>query len=441
MIDRRWHILGVLFLARTAMGFQFQSVASTAPLLIAELHLGYAAIGTLIGLYMLPGILIAFPGGLLSRSFGDKAVCAAGLVLMIVGGLLLGSAPTPTWVFAGRLVSGTGAVLFNLVLTKMTTDWFAGREIVLAMGVVLASWPFGIAAGLLMQPALAAAQGWRAVMGLTAAVCGLALLLIAAVYRATPRAASPPATSASGTPSAVPALPPWRQMLPTIVAGVMWGNLNLALVLFFSFGPAALTALGVAPAAAAAWAGAALWVVMVSVPLGGLAVQRSGRPDAAIVVFCLARRRGAGAATCRRPAASNGGGVRHRHRPAGGGDHVAASAGARPRASRRRPRRVPDLLLRHPERRAGAGRDAARALGQRRRSAVRRRLTGRRRAAVVAVRLARPSDVVRRRVGASHKQNRRVAEIGVRLVSPGPPPRQPMGVVQNVRFIGYTKTR
>jgi len=139
MIDRRWHILGVLFLARTAMGFQFQSVASTAPLLIAELHLGYAAIGTLIGLYMLPGILIAFPGGLLSRSFGDKAVCAAGLVLMIVGGLLLGSAPTPTWVFAGRLVSGTGAVLFNLVLTKMTTDWFAGREIVLAMGVVLAS--------------------------------------------------------------------------------------------------------------------------------------------------------------------------------------------------------------------------------------------------------------------------------------------------------------
>lgn len=287
MIDRRWHILGVLFLARTAMGFQFQSVASTATLLIAELHLGYAAIGTLIGLYMLPGILIAFPGGLLSRSFGDKAVCAAGLMLMIVGGLLLGSAPTPTWVFAGRLVSGTGAVLFNLVLTKMTTDWFAGREIVLAMGVVLASWPFGIAAGLLMQPALAAAQGWRAVMGLTAAVCGLALLLIAAVYREAPRAASPPATLASGTPSAVPALPPWRQMMPTIVAGVMWGNLNLALVLFFSFGPAALTALGVAPAAAAAWTGAALWVVMVSVPLGGLAVQRSGRPDAAIVVFCL----------------------------------------------------------------------------------------------------------------------------------------------------------
>ncbi len=291
-----------------------------------------------------------------------------------------------------------------------------------------------------MQPALAAAQGWRAVMGLTAAVCGLALLLIAAVYRATPRAASPPATSASGTPSAVPALPPWRQMLPTIVAGVMWGNLNLALVLFFSFGPAALTALGVAPAAAAAWTGAALWVVMVSVPLGGLAVQRSGRPDAAIVVFCLL----GGGALALLPASVLPLAMRVVF-----GIAIGPPAGAI--------MSLPARVL-APEHRAGglgvfltcyyailsAGPALAgmlRALGQRRRSAVRRRPAGRRRAAVVAVRLARPSDVVRRRVGASHKQNWRVAEIGVRLVSPGPPPRQPMGVVQNVRFIGYTKTR
>ncbi len=147
MPDCRWQILGVLFLARTAMGFQFQAVAATAPLLIAELHLGYAAVGTLIGLYILPGIPIAFPGGLLSRRFGDKAVCVAGLALMMAGGVLMGAGHDVVVVFAGRLVSGTGAVLFNLVLTKMATDWFAGREIVLAMGVVLASWPFGIAVG------------------------------------------------------------------------------------------------------------------------------------------------------------------------------------------------------------------------------------------------------------------------------------------------------
>jgi MFS family permease len=89
---RRWAILGVLFLARTAMGFQFQSVASTAPFLIERFGIGYAEIGTLIGLYMLPGVAIALPGGLLGRRFGDRRVCAVGLALMIVGGLLVGAA-------------------------------------------------------------------------------------------------------------------------------------------------------------------------------------------------------------------------------------------------------------------------------------------------------------------------------------------------------------
>jgi len=284
MTDRRWQILGVLFLARTAMGFQFQSVASTTPFLVADLHIGYAAVGTLVGLYMLPGILIAFPSGLLSRRFGDKAVCVAALALMIVGGLLSGIGQTPAGVFAGRLISGVGAVLFSLVITKMATDWFANREIVLAMGVVLASWPFGVAAGLLLQPSLAAAQGWRWVMYATATLCAVALVLIAACYREPRRIASPnPATDAP----AVPTLPPWDQLLPTIVAGVMWANLNLALVLYFSYAPSTMTELGLSAITAAAWTGAALWVVMFSVPLGGLAVELSSRPQTAIVIFSV----------------------------------------------------------------------------------------------------------------------------------------------------------
>jgi hypothetical protein len=40
MADRRWIILLVLFLARSAMGFQFQSVASVAPQLGNSLGIG-----------------------------------------------------------------------------------------------------------------------------------------------------------------------------------------------------------------------------------------------------------------------------------------------------------------------------------------------------------------------------------------------------------------
>jgi hypothetical protein len=66
----------------------------------------------------------------------------------------------------------------------------------------------------------------------------------------------------------------------------MWANLNLALVLFFSFTPAFLVGLGLPRVAAAAWTGAGLWVVMLS--LFGIAVQRSGRPGAAILIAGVA---------------------------------------------------------------------------------------------------------------------------------------------------------
>jgi predicted MFS family arabinose efflux permease len=116
---RRWMILGVLFLARTVMGFQFQSIASTAPFLIERFGVGYTEIGTLIGLYMLPGVVFALPGGLLGRRFGDRRLCAAGLALMIVGAVVIGAGDRYAAVFIGRLLSGVGAVLFNLVLAKI----------------------------------------------------------------------------------------------------------------------------------------------------------------------------------------------------------------------------------------------------------------------------------------------------------------------------------
>ena len=92
MIERRWLILAVLFVARTALGFQFQSIGSTAPVLMQELRVGYGEIGTLIGLYMLPGVLVALPGGLLSARFRDARICSAGLLLMALGGILQGFA-------------------------------------------------------------------------------------------------------------------------------------------------------------------------------------------------------------------------------------------------------------------------------------------------------------------------------------------------------------
>ena len=87
----RWIMLAVLTTARLAMGFQFQSVGSASPFLVADLGIDYASVGFLIGLYLLPGVALALPGGFIGKRFGDKRVVVAGLLLMFIGGILVGA--------------------------------------------------------------------------------------------------------------------------------------------------------------------------------------------------------------------------------------------------------------------------------------------------------------------------------------------------------------
>src|SRR5262245_37284583 len=61
VIAKRWIILLVLFLARTAMAYQFQTVGALGPILVDALLIDFVWLGTLIGLYMLPGAALAIP--------------------------------------------------------------------------------------------------------------------------------------------------------------------------------------------------------------------------------------------------------------------------------------------------------------------------------------------------------------------------------------------
>jgi predicted MFS family arabinose efflux permease len=273
MIDQRWLILIVLFVARSSFGYQFQSVASSAALIEAELHIGYAAIGTLIGLYTIPGAFLSLPGGVLGARFGDRALGVTGLVLMIGGGLLMCAGDTVLPLTAGRLISGSGSVLFSLVLNKMLVDWFSGREIVFAMGTFLSSWPFGIAFGLVVQGRIAESLGWRTGMAIAALFCLFALILILVVYHPPPGAA---ARAAGGSTWWNP--PDWPSLRSVLIAGSAWGCLNVGLIIMFSFGASLLAARGMSMQDAATVTSIALWISIFSVPVGGYLLQRSTIP-------------------------------------------------------------------------------------------------------------------------------------------------------------------
>jgi MFS family permease len=68
---------------------------------------------------------------------------------MVVGGLVMAFGVGWPAQLSGRLLAGFGGVLLNVLMSKMVTDWFAGREIATAMAIYVNSWPFGIAIALM----------------------------------------------------------------------------------------------------------------------------------------------------------------------------------------------------------------------------------------------------------------------------------------------------
>lgn len=269
-----WTILAALFVARLSMGFQFQVVAATGPLLQHDLGLDFGELGLLIGLHMLPGVFIAPPGGWIGARFGDKRMVLLGLALVAVGGAAGAYADSFAAAAAARVVSGTGAILLNVLMSKMVTDWFVGRDLVLAMAIFITSWPVGLSLGLLVLGPLAAGFGWGAAFLATAAMAIIGLVSVAAVYR--------PAAGAVAQ-----ALKPrldrdeWRGIL---LAGSVWGLFNVAFIVPLSFAPSLLVERGLDLAAATSLTSVVSWISVAAVPLGGLIAHRGVSHTAMILV-------------------------------------------------------------------------------------------------------------------------------------------------------------
>jgi MFS family permease len=267
-LRNRWGILAILFVVRLTIAFQFQSVAAVAPLLQQSFGVGLADIGILIGLYFTPGVVLALPGGAIGRTLGDKPTTIAALLLMTAGSLVMATTDVRGWQMAGRLTSGAGGVLLTVQLTKMGTDWFAGKEIATAMAIFVNSWPAGVAISLLVLPAIGTAYGAGAVFLSTGALTAIGIVLIT-LYQ------PPQGTTASAAGSG--RLDPLA-LLAVIVAGLIWGLYNVGFAMIFSFGPSLLAERGWSIAAAGPAISVVMWLSVISVPAGGYLADRFKRP-------------------------------------------------------------------------------------------------------------------------------------------------------------------
>ena len=282
----RWAMLALLFFCRTSLGFQFQTMGSAAPGVTAEIGLSLTEIGTLIGFFMLPGVVLSIPSGYAARYMSDKGLLVLGLLVMGLGGATAAIAAGFGMLALGRILCGVGFVIGTIYFAKMVQDWFGGKELATAMGILVVSWPFGIAIGQVAHDWLMTQFHWRLPFAIAAAYCSTAALALWLGYRAPPGIAAP--RGAAG-----PAGLPRRELWLTLLAASVWAFFNAGYLVFLSFAPKALLESGFAAQQAIPMVSAASALMMISIPVSGVIADRSGRPDAvlylcsAVGVICL----------------------------------------------------------------------------------------------------------------------------------------------------------
>lgn len=272
----RWRILGLLFLARIGIGFQFQTVASVGDDLIVAFGLSYADIGFLIGLFMAPGLFLALPAGYWGRYVSDRFMVVLGLCALALGGAA-SSFATDSWAIGmGRVFAGAGFLFTTLYFSKMVADWFEGREIATAMSILVMSWPFGIAMGQVGHTWLAQLHGWQVPFQAASAYCLIAALAVFLLYR-------PPHDLPAATSGARVSLTgqEWRLIL---FAATAWGIFNAAYVTYLTFAPKVLEGHGQTAIAAAGIISIGSWIMIISGAACGQIVDRFGVRNSVLAV-------------------------------------------------------------------------------------------------------------------------------------------------------------
>ncbi|MGI4943379.1 MAG: MFS transporter [Janthinobacterium lividum] len=262
---RRWGLVAAVSLSRVAFGYQFQSLASLGPELLQRFGLGYAELGGLIGLYMAPGVLVALPGGLLGRRYGERLVVGGGLALMTLGTAACAGAGGPSGIGIGRAVAGAGAVMLVVMQGKMIGDRFPGRSFLPVMGLVVGAFPVGVGLVELTHGPVVRALGWPGIFIVGAGIAAAALLLfLVSSERAHPDA------------GAAWALPSRRECALVTVAGVVWTAYNAGYYGFLSYMPSVLASRGHPPGMLALVLTLATWLNLPATVLGGALAARFG---------------------------------------------------------------------------------------------------------------------------------------------------------------------
>jgi predicted MFS family arabinose efflux permease len=250
---------------------------------MAEFKLSYAQGGLLMSLFALPGIAISIPAGMLVDRYGQKTVGIICFALMIVGTAIFASGNSLPVLVLGRVVAGAGALTILVLAPQLLAQWFAGREMGTAMGVLNTALPLGTILSLNFLSLLGQNLGWRASAWISAAVPLIALLVFIFLF------APAPGTSQITRPKGESFLQSIRLTGISIwILGIAWLLFNAAVISMFTFTPDLLQSAGLTIASAGFVTSALMWPSIVLSPVVGYVIDKIDRKRAIIAIGGLA---------------------------------------------------------------------------------------------------------------------------------------------------------
>ncbi|MBE0622848.1 MAG: MFS transporter [Burkholderiales bacterium] len=171
-----WAVIAAGIVAAACVG----KLPPAIPLLRQEFGLSLVAAGWVNSTFNTLAVTTAIFFGALAGRYGALRFCGAGLVAMMLGGLLGAAAAGETMLFASRILEGAGFIAIAVSAPTLITAASAPRERNLTLGLWSTYLPFGASLTMLASPLVLATLGWR---GLWLVVVLMTLACTAALWR------------------------------------------------------------------------------------------------------------------------------------------------------------------------------------------------------------------------------------------------------------------
>jgi MFS transporter, CP family, cyanate transporter len=133
----RWAMLAGVWVIYGSFGLLSSSMAPLVKLIIADLNLSQAAMGSILGAWPLVYVVTAVPLGALLDRIGLRRGLLLCAVVMGLSGLLRAVSYDYAMLFFAVAVFGFGAPLVSIGAPKLIAQWFGGKERGFAMGIYM----------------------------------------------------------------------------------------------------------------------------------------------------------------------------------------------------------------------------------------------------------------------------------------------------------------